>query len=350
MEPDPRFWSGRRVCVTGGTGLLGYQVVRALSALGAEVRVLALPPRALHPIQAEPQVDLTWGDVRDPSAVRRALAGCDVVFHLAGAVAVWGAALSRVYDVHASGTANVLNAVDPGARVVVTSSVVTVGASRDRSPLVEESPFRLGRVKIDYVHAKRAAERIALEHAARGADVVVTNPGYLIGPEDHERSVMGRFCVRYWRGMIPVAPPGGVNLVDVRDAARGHLLAAERGQSGRRYILGGEDHTFAGFMGILAEVAGMRPRAIPVLPWWGYAALASAGECRAMVTRRHPYPAMQHARLNRYYWFYRSDRAADELGYTVRPVRDALADAFAWFSGFKTLRPTGAGRWWMRAA
>jgi dihydroflavonol-4-reductase len=341
-------WSGRRVCVTGGTGLLGYQIVRRLLGLGASVRVLALPPRGPHPLDREPRVELTLGDVRDPGLVRRAVDGCDVVFHLAGVVAVWGPALERVRDVHVLGTSNVLEAAPTSARVVVTSSVMTVGASLDRRPLDEDSPFRLEHLRIDYLHAKRAAERIAMEHAGRGRDVVVTNPGYLIGPEDFERSVMGRFCVRYWRGMLPVAPPGGVNLVDVRDVARGHLLAAEQGRPGRRYILGGENRTFAGFMAALAEVVGFRPRAKLVLPYWGITALAGCSECRAWLTRRHPYPALQHARLNRYHWFYRSDRAARELGYTSRPLGESLDDTFRWFASRKTLRPRGAGHWWMR--
>ena len=178
--------------------------------------------------------------------------------------------------------------------------------------------------------------------------MVVTNPGYLVGPEDFERSVMGRFCVRYWRGMLPIAPPGGLNLVDVRDVARGHLLAAEHGRSGRRYILGGENRTFTEFMAALADAVGFRPRATPVLPYWGMSALAGCGEFRSWLTRRHPYPSMQHARLNRYHWFYRSDRARPELGYTSRPLAESLADTFRWYSTRKTLKPRGAGRWWMR--
>ena len=348
MDFDRGYWGGKQVCVTGGTGLLGYQVVRCLLDAGADVRVMALKPRGPHPLERDPRVRLIWGDVRDPFLVRHAVSGCDVVFHLAGVVAVWGPALRRVRDVHAAGTKNVLETAPASARVVVTSSVVTVGASAGREPLDEDSPFTLDQLKIDYVHAKRSAERIAMEHAALGRDVVVTNPGYLIGPEDFERSVMGRFCVRYWRGMMPVAPPGGVNLVDVRDVARGHLLAAERGRSGRRYILGGENRTFAEFMAVLAQVVGFRPRATPVLPYWGMAALAGCSECRAWVTRRHPYPAIQHARLNRYYWFYRSDRALDELGYECRPLAESLADTFRWFATRKTLTPRGAGRWWMR--
>ncbi len=348
MDLDRSDWMGKQVCVTGGTGLLGYQIVRCLVNSGAEVRVLALKPRGPHPLERDPRVRLIWGDVRDPWLVRHALCGCDVVFHAAGVVAVWGPALQRMRDVHAVGTKNILEIAPKTARIVVTSSVVTVGASRDQDLLDEESPFALDDLKMDYVHAKRSAEQQALERAGAGRDVVVTNPGYLIGPDDFERSVMGRFCVRYWRGMLPVAPPGGVNLVDVRDVARGHLLAAERGQSGRRYILGGENLTFTAFMTALAEVVGFQPRATPILPYWGLTALAGCSEFRSFLTRRHPYPALQHARLNRYHWFYRSDRARQELGYTSRSVQKSLADTFQWFSTFKTLKPRGPSRWWMR--
>ena len=348
MEPDRNYWEGKRVCVTGGTGLLGYQVVQALRAVGAEVLVLALPPRGQHPLLGDPGVQMVLGDIRDAVLVSRAVADRDVIFHLAGVVAVWGQAIQRMRDVHAMGTRNVLEAAPSSARVVLTSSVVTVGATEDGRSLDEESPFNLESLKIDYVHAKRSAERLALEHAGQGGDVVITNPGFLVGPEDFERSVMGRLAVRYWRGMIPVAPPGGVNLVDVRDVARGHLLAAEHGRAGRRYILGGENKSFGEFMADLATVAGLRPRATPTLPWWGLAALAGCSECRAFVTRRHPYPSMQHARLNRYYWFYRSSRAAQELGFAARPLGDSLVDTFRWFSARKRMMPKGASHWWMR--
>lgn len=347
-EASASYWKDRLVCVTGGTGLLGYQVVKCLLNVGASVRVLALPPKPGHPLVRESRVSLIQGDVRDEALVREALQGCAVVFHLAGVVAVWGSGLKAMREVHAQGTSHVLTHAPERSRVVVTSSVVAVGASIGQAELDETSPFNLGRLRMTYVHAKRAAENLAMDHAARGRDVVVTNPGYLVGPDDFERSVMGRFCVRYWRGQMPVAPPGGVNLVDVRDVALGHLLAAERGQAGRRYILGGSNLTFAEFMDALADAAGYRPRATPVLPYWGLAALAGCGEFRSALTRRHPYPSFQHAQLNRYHWFYRSDRAAAELGYQSRPLAATLEDTLRWYTSRKTLAPRGASRWWMR--
>jgi dihydroflavonol-4-reductase len=348
LTPNQPFWSGKRVCVTGGTGLLGYQIVKRLVDMNACVRVLASRFHDRHPIRRAASVELIEGDVRDAPTVIRALGGCDVVFHTAGVVAVWGPALEAMRDVQVIGARNVLDAAPNGARVVVTSSVVTVGASQTAEPLDEDVRFGLGEIAIDYVHAKRAAESIALDRAAGGRDVVVTNPGYLVGPEDFERSVMGRFCARYWRGQIPLAPPGGFNLVDVRDVAIGHMLAAERGRSGRRYILGGENRTFPEFMRLLAQAGGMRPRSIPVVPMWTLFALAAGAEARSLLTHKHPYPSLQHSRLNRYYWFYRSDRAARELGFAPRPLAETLLDTYRWYSAERDLTVRGLSRWWMR--
>jgi dihydroflavonol-4-reductase len=348
MGVDCRFWAGKRVGVTGGTGLLGFQIVRHLLAAGARPRVLALPPHPVHPLNRMPEVECIFGDVRDSAVVRSALGDCDVVFHAAGVVAVWGPALRAVHDVHVKGTRNLLACTGRDTRIVHTSSVVTVGATRGKETLDEASPFALGRLRIDYVHAKREAERIALDAAAAGRDVVVANPAFLVGPEDFERSLMGRFCRRYWRGQVPVAPPGGFNLVDARDAALGHLLAAERGRAGERYILGGENRTFPQFMDGLAKIGGMDPQGVPVVPWWTLAALARLAELRAAWNREQPYPAWQHVLLNRYHWFYRSERAERELGYACRPLDECLADTYRWCTAWNSLNVRGLNRWWMR--
>src|SRR5262249_9346447 len=190
--------------------------------------------------------------------------------------------------------------------------------------------FNLAGVKLAYVQAKRAAEELAI---GSDRDVVVVNPGYLIGPEDYEQSVMGKLCHRFWRGRAPLAPPGGLNLVDVRDVAVGQLLAAERGARCRRYILGGENLTYGEFMRAMADVAGMRPRWLPTIPRPAFWLAAVLGEARGRLRGKEPYPSLAHARLNRYYWFFSSDRARRELGYEPRKVRESLADAYAWYSG-----------------
>jgi dihydroflavonol-4-reductase len=346
MRPDPAYWAGRTVAVTGGTGFLGYHLVRPRGAAGARVRVFSLEPPPDHPIRSL-GAEILAGDVLDPAAVRRAVAGCSVVIHAAGVVAVWGPAVARVWPVHVDGTRNLLDALDEGARLVHTSSVVAVGASRRREVLSEESPFNLAGVRLEYVRAKRAAEELVL---ASGKDVVVVNPGYLIGPEDFERSVMGQLCHRFWRGRAPIAPPGGLNLVDVRDVAVGHLLAAERGARGRRYILGGENLDYRALFHQMADVAGFRPRWIPRLARPIFTLAAALNEARGRLRGREPYPSLAHARLNRYYWFFSSDRAKRELGYEPRSVRESLADAHTWFAAREQFHVRGLNRWLLRPA
>lgn len=350
MQPDPKFWKGKRVCVTGGTGFLGWHLVRRLVGLGARVRVFALPPRAAHPVHDLPSVELVEGDICDASTVSRAASGADVVFHAAGVVAVWGQALDAMDRVHRLGTANVIAAVHATTRIVHTSSIVAVGGTRDGTTLNEDSPFKLDRLRVDYVITKRAAEQLALAAAANGRDVVVTNPGYLVGPDDPEGSVMGRLCQRFWRGRVPISPPGGYNLVDVRDVATGHLLAAEHGQSGRRYILGGENRAFAEFLQMLAEVAGWQPRALPTMPGWLMAILAEISEMRSRFTLKEPYPSRQGNQINRYTWFVDSGRARRELGYQARPLSETIRDTFQWYSGGDLGRLRGVNRWWLRPA
>jgi dihydroflavonol-4-reductase len=329
---NPRFWARKRVCVTGGTGFLGWQLVRQLLPLTRHVRILGLPPASRSLMKQLQTHDCVFADVRDAEAVGFALRDCDVVFHTAGPVAVWGPALPHMRDIHVVGTQQVLRALRAGARLVHTSSVVTVGASPGAEILTETSRFNLQRLRVDYVHAKKAAEEVALDAAGRGVDVVVVNPGYLIGPEDENESVMGRFCLRFWRGNVPLIPPGGLNFVDVRDVARGHLLAAEHGRRGVRYILGGENRLMSEFAACLAEVGGMAPRRRISLPALVQSALACLAECRAALVRREPYPSRQAARLSRFCWYYSSRRAHTELGYDARPMRDSLADALRWLS------------------
>jgi dihydroflavonol-4-reductase len=348
VQPDRRYWSGRRVCVTGGTGFLGYHLVTLLHGLGAAVRVFALPAPDGHPLSRLQGIETVWGDLLDPKAVRHAVAGCDVVFHTAGTVAVWGPALARLHAVHVTGTKNVLE-VSAGARVVHTSSVVAVGASKRGRVFEEDNAFPLAKLRVHYVRAKRVAEEIALERGSSGQDVVVVNPGYLVGPDDYEPSAMGRYCVRAWKGRMILAAPGGYNFVDVRDVATGHLLAAERGRRGRRYILGGENVRMPEFLRRLAGVAALRPRALPVLPVAGLwlAAVIAEGRARCM-SGREPYPAFQHVRMNRYDWFCTSERAERELGYRARPLEETLRDTHLWFAERGRIALRGFSRWWMR--
>lgn len=347
MQPSPSFWAGRLVCVTGGSGFLGFHLVRKLRELKARVRVLTLKPADRHPIWSLPDVEIHQADVRNTAAVREAIRGCSVVFHTAGLVAAWGPAVDLMRAVHREGTANILAESERQCRIVHTSSVVAIGASRNKQVLDENSRFTLGNLKVPYVQAKYDAEQIALAGSST-RDVVIVNPGYLVGPEDYEGSVMGRLFLRAWKGRVPLAPPGGLNLVDVRDVTLGHLLAAERGRCGRRYILGGENRTQAELLRVLAEVAGHRPRAVPRLPGFILLPLAHLAEMVSRQTGKEPYPSLGHARLSRYHWYYSWERAQNELGYLPRPLIDSCRDTHEWFLSDRELTLRGLNAWWMR--
>lgn len=347
MQPDREFWKDRPVCVLGGTGFLGYHLCRQLRDFGARVRVFGLPPSEHHPIRTEPGLDLRFGDVLQIEQVRNAVAGCSAVFNLAAVVSAGARDRPAFQRVHVEAVRNALSAADPKARVVHTSSVIAIGPSPTAEPRDEQSPFASENLRIDYMHAKRAAEQAALQ-AAGDHDIVIVNPGYLIGPDDFERSVMGWLCHRFWRGSVPFAAPGGFNLVDVRDVATGHLLAAERGKRGERYILGGENCSQMEFLNMLARRADWRPRWLPRVPAWFLFSFACCQELAARVSGRRPFPSLHDARVGVRYWYYSSTKAATELGFLARPLQVSLAETYAWHQarGIRTM--PGIRRRWFR--
>lgn len=340
------FWRNKRVCVTGGGGFLGYHIVSLLRALGARVRVLCLEPKSEHPLRQLNDVECFFGDLLDADLTRRAVEGCEVVFHAAAVVGAWGPSLTRMERVNVDGTRIVHEAAR--GRIVHTSSVVAVGAGRQGEILNEDSPFNLGDLNVDYVRTKRQSEEVALSRNDR--DVVVVNPGYLIGPEDYEGSVMTRLFAKYWRGALLALPPGGYSVVDVRDVARGHLLAAEKGMRGRRYILAGENLAWPELAQRLWNAAQYRPRWMPSIPKWSMHAAARVCEWRSNFTGREPYPSIQQARLQEFYWFYDSSRARNELGYRTRPLDESLVDMHAWLTRATQKPMKGFNRWYFRPA
>ncbi len=342
------YWTDSPVCVFGGNGFLGRHIVAKLLERGARVRTLSLPgPPVGDP---HPNLDARTGDLADPDAVHAAVKGARVVFLAAGPVGAGGSA-ARAMGTHTDALTRVLGALPGDARLVLTSSIVAVGAGRGEAR-DEDSPFPNAGMCVAYVQAKRAAEETVLALAEQ-RNVVVVNPGYLFGPDDPGLSVMGELCVRFWRGNLAVPPPGGINAVDVRDVAEGHLFAAERGTAGRRYILGGENVRFAELFAMLARAGGLRraflPSFRPAAPAWAYWALAACAELGHRVTGKEPRPSFEFVRLFRRCWFVQSTRAETELGYRARPLSETLADTFAWHATRTRVAPRGLNRLWLRS-
>ncbi|GBD35360.1 CDP-glucose 4,6-dehydratase [bacterium HR36] len=350
LQPRAEYWRGRLVVVTGATGFLGWHLVQWLRHLGARVRTFALHPPLDHPLLTLKDIEPIFGDVRNQRLLQDILSESSVIFHAAGPVAVWGIDADTIMQSHVVGTKHVLQAAPPQAKIVYTSSVTTIGATRKPIPLDEEHSFNLGRLALPYIQAKRVAEQTVLKACQEGRWACVVNPGYLLGPEDYGPSVLGRFCHRFWKGRIWLVPRGGINVADVRDVARGHLLAAERGQPGSRYILGGHNLSFRELCHLLAHVSATHPRFLCTCPSPLLAFLALLAQVRAWWKKREPYPSVAQVKIGSYYWYYSSRRAMEELGYSVRDIAITVRDTWEWYS--RTYHPKWRAfqRWWLRPA
>jgi dihydroflavonol-4-reductase len=239
--------------VTGGTGFIGANVARELVAAGATVRVLARPGgdrRALAGVK----VEIVEGDLLDRASVRRALGGVRSVYHVAADYRLWTPDPAMLYRTNVDGTRVVLEAAGEAGvtRVVHTSSVGAVGIPEDGRPGTEDTPVTLADMVGHYKRSKFLAEQVAVEFARRGLPVVVVNPSAPIGPWDVKPTPTGQMIVDFMRGRMLASVDTGLNIVHVRDVARGHLLAAERGTPGLRYILGHRDLSLADIFGVLA--------------------------------------------------------------------------------------------------
>jgi dihydroflavonol-4-reductase len=317
--------------VTGGTGFVGANVARELVAAGATVRVLARPGgdrRALEGVR----VEFVDGDLLDPASVHRAVRGVSIVYHAAADYRLWTPDPAALYRTNVDGTRTVLRAAGEAgvSRVVHTSSVGALGIPKDGGPGTEDTPVTLEDMVGDYKRSKFMAEQVALEFARQGLPVVVVNPSAPIGPWDVKPTPTGQMVVDFMRGRMIATVDTGLNIVHVRDVARGHVLAAERGKPGERYILGHRDLPLREIFGILAEITGRRPPRFQVpyaLAWFG----AACSEGLARLTRRPPAVPLTAVRMARKRMYFSSARAVRELGMPQTDVQAALADAVAWF-------------------
>jgi dihydroflavonol-4-reductase len=322
----------RKVLVTGATGFVGANVARLLVARGEDVRVLARPTSDLGNVAGLP-VEVVPGDLRDARSVRRAVRGCDRVFHVAADYRFWARDPQELYRSNVDGTVNVLDAclAEGVERVVHTSTVGTIGLAALPAPCDERTPLAPGQLTSHYKRSKLAAEEVALAAAARGLPVVVVNPSAPVGPWDAKPTPTGQLVVDFARRKLPAVVDTGLNIVHVRDVAEGHLLAAERGRAGERYILGHRDMTLAEIVRELADITGLpAPRLrLPYAVAWTAGAVSTA--LATFVTRRPPAVALEAVRMARRRMFFDPSKAVRELGLPQTPVRAAFEDALAWF-------------------
>jgi dihydroflavonol-4-reductase len=327
--------------VTGGTGFVGANVVRELLADGATVRVLARAGgdrRALAGLA----VEIAEGDLLDRGSVERAVRGVPAVFHVAADYRLWVRDPRVVFRTNVDGTRAVLEAAaSAGARrIVYTSTVGALGIPADGRPGTEDTPVTLADMVGPYKASKFLAEQAARDLAQAGAPVVIVNPSAPVGPWDVKPTPTGRMIVDFMHGRMFASLDTGLNVVHVRDVARGHLLAAVKGRIGERYILGHANLSLREIWTLLAAITGRRPPrlTIPYAVAWLGAACMEGG---ARITGRPPQASLTAVRMARKCMYFDPGKAVRELGLPQTDVRQALADAVDWF---RAHRDAGAGR------
>jgi len=317
--------------VTGGTGFVGAHVVRALLARGDRVRCLVRPGAARANLEGL-DVELVEGDLTDPPSLERAVRGARTLFHCAADYRLYARDPSEIYRTNVEGTRNVLEAAFRAGveRVVHTSSVGALGLTRDGSPADERTPVRFEEIVGHYKKSKYLAEREAERWAARGLPVVIVNPSTPVGELDSKPTPTGQLIVDFLRRRIRFYVDTGLNLVDVRDVAAGHLLAADRGRVGEKYILGHRNLTLKEILDLLGEISGIRSPRIRI-PHFVPLAIAAIDTARARLTGTRPFLPLEAVRMSRHRMFFDSSKAVRELGLPQSPIRDALARAVGWY-------------------
>jgi len=317
--------------VTGGTGFIGAHVVRALLARGRDVRCLVRPGSRRSNLEGL-RVETVEGDVTDMASVEAAVRGCERVFHAAADYRLDARDPAALHAANVSGTGNVLRAAADACahRIVHTSSVGALGLSGDGSPADEATPVDPATLVGAYKKSKFEAERVARGLAAAGAPVVIVNPSTPVGELDAKPTPTGQVIVDFCNRRMPAYVETGLNVVDVKDVAEGHVLAAERGAVGRSYILGNRNMTLKEILDALARITGLPSPGVR-LPHWVPVAAARADRVFARLSGRAPRISLEGAKMSRYRMYFDPSRAVRELGLPQSPVEPALARAVEWF-------------------
>jgi dihydroflavonol-4-reductase len=329
-----------RVFVSGANGFIGSHLCRRLVEIGVEVRGLVRAGSDKRLLDGVP-VEVVEGDILDRRSLDLAMAGCDQVFHTAATVRFFVRDESAMWRTNVDGTRNVLEAARAAnvKRFVHTSTVaflkrghLTPSSSGNGSVASggESCVANGNEIRGAYALSKLEAEKLVLSAAADGFPAVVCSPSGPLGPGDFRPSPIGKVIIEFLKGRILAYTDTGLNVVDVRDVATGHVLAAEKGKVGERYVLAGENLALLDFFGLLSVVSGVRPPRIR-LPYGVALTFGFFGEIMGRITGREPLACLDSVRSSKQPHYFSSDKARDELGYASRPVPSSLAEEVTWF-------------------
>jgi dihydroflavonol-4-reductase len=317
--------------LTGATGFLGSHLLRQLLARGQSVRVLVRPSSQLRAIEGLP-AERVEGDLRDAASLARALGGVRRVFHVAADYRLWARNPQEIHESNVTGTRNLLDTARclGVEQFIYTSTVATIAVPRPGTFPNEDTEARLEEMIGHYKRSKFLAEQEALRAAAEGLPLMIVNPTTPVGPGDWKPTPTGRILLDFLNDRMPAYVDTGLNLVPVEDVAAGHLLAAERGRVGERYILGGRNMTLKEILDVLSSVTG-RPAPLLRLPHAVALAAAYVDHFVSRALGREPQIPLEGVRMARHKMFVDCSKATRELGFVAGSVEHALERAVRWY-------------------
>ncbi len=321
-----------KVLLTGATGFVGHHVAKALAAEGVALRLLTRKSSNLANLEGIPGETFV-GDLSEPANLKSSLAGIDAVVHVAADYRLWIPDPSAMYRANVDGTRELLRlARDAGVkRFVYTSSVATMRFRTDGIVINEDTPVSLADMVGHYKRSKFMAEQEAVAAAQNGQQVIILNPTTPIGPNDAKPTPTGRIFVDFLNGKFPAYVDTGLNLVDVSEVARAHVLALTKGQPGHRYILGGENLTLKQILDKMSAITGI-PSPTVKIPFAVAATYAFFEEwITGRIRGREPRATLEEVRMGRKKMFASSAHAEQELGFRIVPVYPAMRAAIEWF-------------------
>ncbi|MDP2729444.1 MAG: NAD-dependent epimerase/dehydratase family protein [Dehalococcoidales bacterium] len=320
-----------KTLVTGATGFIGSNLVFELLKQGYEVKALVRKGSDRRNIQGL-NIEIISGDLKDKASLIRALDGCDTLFHAAAAYTFWARDPGFIYETNVQGTGNILTAALAKGikKVVYTSSESTIGINKNGNILTEEVEASPRNFTGHYHRSKYLAERLALDMANKGLPIVIVNPTVPVGPRDIKPTPTGQFIVDFLNRRLPAYVECGLNVVDVGDVAKGHILALERGRIGQKYILGNRNLTFREILAILESITGIKAPGLKIPTWLALAA-AHINEAVSDILGKHPRVPVAGVKTACRLRYFDGSKAVAELGLPQTAVEEAFSKAVSWF-------------------
>jgi dihydroflavonol-4-reductase len=321
-----------KTLVTGSTGFLGSAILRELLDDGREVKLLVRKDADTANIDGL-DVEIAYGDLRDSESLQSALNGCNILYHAAAYYSLWDRDQQLIYDINLEGTRKILEASLKKnlEKIIYTSTVGCIGLNEDTTPANENTFFNKSTLANHYKKSKFQAEQIALQFARNGLPIVIVNPSTPVGPRDIKPTPTGKIILDFLNRKMPAYLDTGLNLIDVKDCARGHILAEQKGVPGERYILGNQNMSLFDILTSLEKITGLKAPRIK-MPFW--VALSAGWVCEMVsnhLTGKPPAVPLAGVKMAKYFMYFDSSKAVQELGLEQNSVEKALRQSVNWF-------------------